>query len=523
VFGSPVYILHKSLQDNPGSAPKWQSRCWQGVYLGHFPLHASNVALVYNPATHHVTPQFHLTFDDYFSSIQTDTASQEANIDALLSKTAWLYQDEFAATADHHHFISQPESAPAPAALLSTPSRAPSGTPGESTLDMTRNRAKYRPISASEAFIAWKEAQGISAEVFTPVSAPPHTTTIEGVYPPEGAYQGSTSRECYTESTPTSVILPLTGIVHTAAPSPGDTLTQSGMLKAVDSADFIKAQVLEIENLNQSGVFSYHHIHTLPPKAKLLNAIWSYRRKCSPSGEFRKHKARICTDGSKQQYGIDYWETYAPVVSWSSVRLLLTMAHIHKWKSCQIDFTQAFTQPPIKEDVYMKIPQGWSVVDGSLIQHADPKHRDVMHYIKLEKSLYGIKQAARTYHLEPGLIKLGFKASAVDPCLFYRADCIICLYVDDCLLFSPTSDVITSVLSALRRDYLIGEEGSVQDFLGVNITSTQEGHIQFQQPALIASILADLHLEPCHPKPTPAFSVLHPDHGGFVRTENWNY
>jgi hypothetical protein len=76
VFGSPVYILHKSLQDKPGSVPKWHSHCWQGVYLGHSSMHANNVALVYNPATKHVTPQFHLSFDDQFSSIHPDPKSK---------------------------------------------------------------------------------------------------------------------------------------------------------------------------------------------------------------------------------------------------------------------------------------------------------------------------------------------------------------------------------------------------------------------------------------------------------------
>jgi hypothetical protein len=142
-----------------------------------------------------------------------------------------------------------------------------------------------------------------------------------------------------------------------------------------------------------------------------------------------------------------------------------------------------------------------------------------------EISLYGIKQAAHTWfhHLEPGLLKLGFKASKVGPCLFYRHDCIICLYVDDCLLFSPDPTVIPSVLSTLRKDYQIGEEGDVQDFLGVNLATTPDGHLAFQQQALIQSILQDLGLQSSHPKPTPAITVLHPDHGGFARTENWNY
>jgi hypothetical protein len=78
------------------------------------------------------------------------------------------------------------------------------------------------------------------------------------------------------------------------------------MLKAPDQHEFVKAQVPEIEGLHAYGVFSYHSIADLPPRAKLLNAIWSYRRKRTPAGVLQKYKARICTDGSQQQYGVDY-------------------------------------------------------------------------------------------------------------------------------------------------------------------------------------------------------------------------
>jgi len=173
----------------------------------------------------------------------------------------------------------------------------------------------------------------------------------------------------------------------------------------------------------------------------------------------------------------------------------------------------------------MQIPQGWHVVNNTLVQHENPRYRDCDHYIKLEKSLYGIKQAARAWFhfLEPGLLKLGFKASKVDPCLFYRDDCIIVLYVDDCLIFSPKQDVVDSVVTLLHKDYQIGAQGTVQDFLGIHITTDDSGATHFTQPGLISSILKDLNLVDCHKKYTPAISVLHPDHGGHARCKSWNY
>jgi hypothetical protein len=101
---------------------------------------------------------------------------------------------------------------------------------------------------------------GISQGTPAPYSAP--STDTEGVTP---SLQPSSAPELY-------------GFTATSEPSPGDTLTQSAMLKAPDRPDFLQAQVTEIHTLHEAGVFSYHPIHTLPPKARLLNAIWSYRR-----------------------------------------------------------------------------------------------------------------------------------------------------------------------------------------------------------------------------------------------------
>jgi hypothetical protein len=522
VFGSPVYVLHKSLQDAGGSCQKWKSRCWQGVYLGQSPMHASNVALVYIPETTHVSPQFHVTYDDTFSSVSSpDPQASDACIESLLEKTAWMYSDTYGPPSALHYFTTQSD----PTSSVTIPDT----TADRATDDPPRSYPAYKPIMASHAFERWKQENGIHAEVYAPAPQLPsprgspqedascttqlitqHTTVCEGATAKKDSLLNPGVSDCVVPGPSLTTFEPralhinlpdgassdhhpwLCEGVHPfhafpATPISSDTLTQSAMLKASDQTSFLQAQVPEIQGLHASGVFSYHRIGTLPPQARLLNAIWSYRQKRSPAGLLLKHKARICTDGSQQQYGVDSWDTYAPVVSWSTVRLLLSLASTHGWHSSQIDFTQAFTQPPIAEDIYMRIPQGWYVENNILQQHSNPKYRDCEHYIKLEKSLYGIKQAARAWFhfLEPGLLKLGFKASEVDPCLFYKEDCVVVLYVDDCLIFSPHQGVIDDVIAALRQDYQIGAQGSVQDFLGIHIQKASDGAIQFTQPGLI--------------------------------------
>jgi len=97
-----------------------------------------------------------------------------------------------------------------------------------------------------------------------------------------------------------------------------DILSQSAMLHAHDRHQFVLAQQPEITGLEDADVFEYHpmgELQSLPVGTRLLNAIWSYRRKHKPNGNISKYKSCICVDSSQQQYGIEYcWNTYAPVV-----------------------------------------------------------------------------------------------------------------------------------------------------------------------------------------------------------------
>jgi len=245
-----------------------------------------------------------------------------------------------------------------------------------------------------------------------------------------------------------------------------DTLTQSQMLKAFDNDKFVDSQVPEIEGLAEAEVFEYLPMEDKPHGTRLLNSIWSYRCKCRPDGSLLKHKSRICVDGSRQQHGIDYWDTYCPVVHWSTVRMMLVLSAILGLKSRQVDYTQAFPQAPLDDPVFMRIPQGWSY-DATLkrlVQSDDPAHSDCDHYIRLRRNLYGCKQAARNWylHLKAGLEQRGFVPSKIDPCLYIRKDCIIALYTDDCLIFANDDSTIDELCESLSSDFLLKDEGELR-------------------------------------------------------------
>ena len=75
--------------------------------------------------------------------------------------------------------------------------------------------------------------------------------------------------------------------------------------------------------------------------------VWSMKRKRNPVGKIITWKVRLCAGEHKSVEGLDYWSTYSPVVSWSTLRLIITMALLQDWHMQSIDFVLAFPQAPV--------------------------------------------------------------------------------------------------------------------------------------------------------------------------------
>jgi hypothetical protein len=97
----------------------------------------------------------------------------------------------------------------------------------------------------------------------------------------------------------------------------------------------------------------------MPENTKTIMSIWSFKHKRYPDGTLNKHKACLCAHGVMQTWGTNYWETYAPVVNWASVRLLLAVTKIHGLPSKSINFVLAFPQADLEVPVYMELPFGF--------------------------------------------------------------------------------------------------------------------------------------------------------------------
>jgi hypothetical protein len=131
------------------------------------------------------------------------------------------------------------------------------------------------------------------------------------------------------------------------------------MKRQVDANTFIEAQRPEIDDLMDINTFESIPKINLPPRTQYLDLIWTYRRRRRPDGSLKKYKARLCVNDSRQIQGIDYTESFAPVVQWSTIRMVNTLDAMHNLKGKQIDFTQAFPQAKLKEDIYIRFPAGF--------------------------------------------------------------------------------------------------------------------------------------------------------------------
>ncbi len=196
------------------------------------------------------------------------------------------------------------------------------------------------------------------------------------------------------------------------------------------------------------------------PGMNVLPSTWAFKIKRYPDGSLKKFKARFCARGDRQLEGIDYFETWAPVVQWSTIRIVLIVALKLGYCSTQCDITAAFIHAilPNDEEIYVRQPRGFRQKEN--------------HVLRLRRSLYGLKQAPRHFfhYLTNRLLKQGLQQSIHDPCLFFSSSMIVIVYVDDLLIFAKSSNLIdTFILSMQRKNICLRKEGTAEGYLGVDI------------------------------------------------------
>ena len=141
-----------------------------------------------------------------------------------------------------------------------------------------------------------------------------------------------------------------------------DSLSFSQAMTGVNQSEWEDAMKLEIGTLLSQNTWKRVDRSDIPKDSNgkphpVLKSMWALKLKRLPDGSSLKFKARFVVRGDMQKEGIDYHETYAPVVQWSTIRLLLTLTLSNNWYTKQVDYTNAFAQAKLKKEFMWKLQE----------------------------------------------------------------------------------------------------------------------------------------------------------------------
>ncbi|KAJ0617172.1 putative RNA-directed DNA polymerase [Helianthus annuus] len=233
----------------------------------------------------------------------------------------------------------------------------------------------------------------------------------------------------------------------------------------------------------------------LPKGRKPIGCKWVYRIKYKANGEVERYKARLVAKGFNQREGIDFGETFSPVVKMVTVRVVLKLAVNKGWPLYQLDINNAFLYGSLSEDVYMTLPQGYFDNDKNKV-------------CKLVKSLYGLKQAPRQWNekLTSVLVDMGFVQSLCDYSLFVMCKndvfLVLLVYVDDIVITGNNMTEITKVKQGLSDTFKIKDLGVLKYFLGIEVLYSNDS-VCLSQRKYCLDLLSEFGYLGCKPVGTP--------------------
>jgi hypothetical protein len=453
-WGCPVYVLDPALQDGR-KIPKWNPRSRMGQYVGDSPMHASTVGLIRNLKTQNISPQYHVVYDSFFETVHGDSITDDTVWDELVIfnrfrsnydetecvpelSDEWLSQEEL--IQKHHEASNTKTRLQEPQAEVKPQQQREPGPSRQA--DIKEETTTTENVKDEEQQVVGQpETSG------SPSSTGPRRSTRERRPPTRftfdkqhgykavksylhRVYHGTGLGNGYDNEIQYILALlldPQVGIfdyIPLSAFTNSPKIYKAGGSRDKDTpnfqeamfgpyrSEFIQAMAKEISELEEHGTWKVVSRRSLPEGANILPSTWAFKIKRTPFGEIKKFKARFCVRGDKQIEGVDYFESYAPVVAWSTVRMILCLAIQQGWATKMVDFSNAFVQAELNEDVYITLP-------AMFMDESGEENKSLC--LKLVKSLYGLVQAPRYWYLKLAstLNELGLEASVSEPGVFY--------------------------------------------------------------------------------------------------------
>lgn len=272
-----------------------------------------------------------------------------------------------------------------------------------------------------------------------------------------------------------------------------DPSTYKEALRSENANSWKCAMQAEFESLQQNETWK---LEPLPPGKLPVKCKWVFKAKRDTQGNVVRFKARLVAKGFTQVEGVDYHDTFSPVVRFTTIRYLMATAARFDLNIRQLDVVTAFLHGRLEEEIFMSQPEGFSDGTGR--------------YCKLLKSIYGLKQSSRVWNctLNQVLLDFGLKRSLTDQCVYHLIKgsrmFIVAVYVDDILLFSNDVGLEQKLTDVLSEQFSMKDMGEASSVLGVRVTrDRKKGNISLDQTHYIKNILSRFKMSDCNPTSAP--------------------
>ncbi|CAL1385136.1 unnamed protein product [Linum trigynum] len=435
----------------PYSPHKLAPRSRPCLFLGYSPTQSAYKC--YDPATQRVFVSRHVNFDENSFPGLVDTPPPS------YSSPAWL---AISTPPIFTYSIPSPPNPTSPPPRSSSPSRQSAGS--------------SRPSTAADA----------------PASPPAMSSRQDCPPPPPGKVAPSRSHSMATRSQHGIFKPKKLFSVQVSSFEVEPTTVQ----EALADPRWRAAMIEEISALMRNGTWS---LVSRPLGPNIVGCRWVFRIKRNADGSIDRFKARLVAKGFTQRPGLDYHDTYSPVLKPVTIRTVFSIALTHGWPIFQFDVNNAFLQGSLQEQIFMAQPPGFR----------DPAHPK--HVCCLSRPLYGLRQAPRSWYMELStfLQQQGFVCTTSDASLFvYHKNATILyflVYVDDLLLTGNDSHVLADFQARLAARFSLKRLGAVNYFLGIEVLPSAGGLV-LSQHKFIADILHRFRMEDSQPSPTPLSS-----------------
>jgi len=265
-------------------------------------------------------------------------------------------------------------------------------------------------------------------------------------------------------------------------------------VKAQESAKWRIAMDEEMDAIRKNKTW---RLKDRPASRRVLKGKWVYKVKNEVEkigNNTTRHKGRLCFMGNRQIKGLDFNETFAPVVKFTTIRCILAKTGANGWELYQVDVKTVFLDEDLDGKVYMEQPDGY----------VDPTYPDKI--CRLVQPLYGLKQAPKMWYakLDDFLNSQGFDNIDPDACLYLLMDdgeiIIVLVYIDDLLLVASSLAAIYQIKDALHKHFEMKHLGEAKVILGLEIRRDKAlGTLKLLQDKYAAQVLENFGMAECNP------------------------